>query len=168
MKKDRKDAQASAGIRASAGSQTIVTYQVGALPILNSVLERMKLEEFLREYIEEDPHCEVSPVRGISLLVRNFLCSRKPIYGVGEWAARQAPDLLGLAPDDIPRLNNDRVGRCLVTLFNANFSSLALRVVNHVVREFQVSLEELHNDSTTITLHGEYEEAAGEVKSRES
>ena len=92
MKKDEKvDQPRTAGSRASTGSQTLVTYQVGALPILNRILKRMKLEDFLHEAIEEDPRCEVSPVKALSLLVRNFICSREPIYGVGEWAGRQRP-----------------------------------------------------------------------------
>jgi len=153
------------GSRASTGGQTLVTYQVGVLPILNRVLARMKLEDLLREYLEEDPRCEVSPVKAVILLVLNFVCSREPIYGVGEWAARHAPDLLGLAPGDILHLNDDRVGRCLNALFNSDFRGLVLRVVSHVVTEFKVSLEELHNDSTTITLHGDYENAAKETLS---
>ena len=153
------------GSRAKTGSQTLVTYQVGALPILNRVLVRMRFEDFLREYIEEDPRCEVSPIKAVILLVLNFVSSREPIYGVGEWAARHAPDLLGLAPGDIRHLNDDRVGRCLNALFNSDFRGLVLRVVSHVIAEFQVNLEELHNDSTTITLHGDYEDAAKETLS---
>ena len=166
MTRERKTPERKvAGSRASTGSHTLVTYQVGALPILNRVLKRMKLEDFLREYIEEDPRCEVSPIKAVILLVLNFICSREPIYGVGEWAARHAPDLLGLAPGDIRHLNDDRVGRCLNALFNSDFRGLVLRVVSHVVTEFQVSLDELHNDSTTITLHGDYKDAAEETLS---
>src|SRR5439155_365349 len=36
---------------------------------------------------------------------------------------------------------------------------LALAVVVHAVREFGVDLDELHNDSTTVTFHGDYESA---------
>jgi hypothetical protein len=32
------------------------------------------------------------------VLVRNLLVSREPLYGVGEWAARHVPALLGLTP----------------------------------------------------------------------
>jgi transposase len=59
----------------------------------------------------------------------------------------------------LPSLNDDRVGRCLDRLFDADIPTLALAVVVHAVREFTVELEELHNDSTTITFHGEYERA---------
>ena len=67
--------------------------------------------------------------------------------------------LLGLIPDQLASLNDDRVGRCLDRLFDADIPSLTLAVVSHAVREFGVTLDELHNDSTTITFHGDYEAA---------
>ena len=39
---------------------------------------------------------------------------------------------------------------------------MVLALVTHVVREFQVDLDELHNDSTTITFHGVYTDATKE------
>jgi transposase len=41
---------------------------------------------------------------------------------------------------------------------------MVLALATHVVREFQVDLDELHNDSTTITFHGAYADAAQEEK----
>jgi len=96
------------------------------------------------------------------LLLENLLISRKPLCGIGEWAARHAPELLGLGPAQFSSLNDERVGRCLDRLFEADVPTLALAVVVHAVREFDVDLDELRNDSTTITLHGDYESAERE------
>ena len=60
------------------------------------------------------------------------------------------------------RLNDDRVGRALDRLFDADVASLALDVAARAVREFGVALDELHNDSTTVTFHGDYDSAAEE------
>jgi transposase len=43
---------------------------------------------------------------------------------------------------------------------------LILAVVRHVVSEFQVSLDELHNDSTTVSFYGTYEDAQEEGTQR--
>ena len=64
-----------------------------------------------------------------------------------------------MSPAQLPALNDDRVGRCLDRLFDADIPTLTLAVVVHAVREFAVDLDELHNDSTTITFHGDYETA---------
>ncbi len=66
---------------------------------------------------------------------------------------------MGLSPEQVTALNDDRVGRSLDHLFDAALPTLTLRLVQHMVRAFGVSLDELHNDSTTITFHGDYERA---------
>ena len=70
-----------------------------------------------------------------------------------------APEALGFADTQLPSLNDDRVGRCLDRLFRSDVTSLVLALATHVVREFQVDLDELHNDSTTVTFHGVYADA---------
>jgi transposase len=148
----------AATARAAAGALT--SCRIAALPVLDHVLRRLRLEEFLREHLaREDGRSRVSNATGLMVLVRNLLIAREPLYGVGEWAARHEPELLGLTPAQLPSLNDDRAGRCLDRLFDADIPSLTLAVVAHAVREFGVELDELHNDSTTVTLHGDYESA---------
>ncbi len=93
------------------------------------------------------------------MLLKNILLAREPLYGVGAWARRYVPELLGLSPEQVTALNDDRAGRSLDHLFDAAIPTLTLRVAQHLVRVFGVSLDELHNDSTTITFHGDYEHA---------
>ena len=81
------------------------------------------------------------------MLLKNLLLCREPLYGVGQWAAQYNPDLLGLSTRQIGSLNDDRMGRCLDRLFQSGCSSLALAVAAHAVTEFNVYLDELHNDS---------------------
>jgi transposase len=150
---------------ARAKGRTLSSYRVGALPIIDRLLERMRLDEFLRSYLPRaDRRCRIAPSIGISLLLKNVLLSREPLYGIGEWAARFDPEALGFADSQLPSLNDDRVGRCLDRLFQSDITSLVLALATHVVREFQVDLDELHNDSTTITFHGAYADAAQEEK----
>jgi transposase len=150
---------------ARAKGRALSSYRVGALPIINGLLERMRLEELLRSYLPQaDRRCRIAPAIGVTLLLKNVLLCREPLYGIGEWAARYAPEALGFADTQLPSLNDDRVGRCLDRLFQSDVTSLVLALVTNVVREFQVDLDELHNDSTTITFHEAYADAAREEK----
>lgn len=151
------------GSRAQTGGQTLRTGTIGALPLLNQLLTRMQLERFLREHLPPDGKRMAVPTsRGLLLLLRNVLISREPIYGLGEWAERFVPEQLGLREADWEHLNDDRIGRCLDRLFQADVPSLVLDVVRQVVKEFQLSLDELHNDSTTISFYGAYDNATQE------
>ena len=146
---------------ARAGGRVLRSSTVGALPILDHLLRRMRLEEFLQACLPaEDRRTKLAASKALLVLLRNLLLSREPIYGVGEWAARHAPDLLGLTPAEIGLLNDDRVGRALDRLFAADVPSLVLTVATHVVKEFGVRLDELHNDSTTVSFCGAYADAS--------
>lgn len=155
------------GQTARSGGQTLRSYTIGALPIINRLLKRMKLDKLLREYLPpSDVRTRLAAHTGLLLLVRNVLCSREPVYGVGEWAERHAADAVGISPSQRRHLNDDRLGRCLDLLFEANQSELVLAVVRHVVKEFNLRLDELHNDSTTVSFFGAYRDAALEGSKR--
>jgi transposase len=155
------------GQRAEAEGLELRSYQVGALPLLNRLLERMRLREILSEHLPaDDPRLELPTGVGLLVLVRNVLLARQPVYGVPEWAAGCAPDLLDLWHDEVALLHDDRLGRCLDRLFDSVGPQLLLAVVRHVVQEFAVGLDELHNDSTTVSFYGAYEEAQHEGSQR--
>jgi len=155
--------QVSGHLARSAG-QTLTTHTVGSLPILNHILERMKLGEFLEAYLpREDGRTKLPSSRALMVLVKNILVARNPIYGVGEWAAAHVPDLLGLSARELDYLNDDRVGRALEKLCQADRSSLALALSAHIVKRFGVELDQLHNDSTTISFYGAYDSQGQET-----
>jgi transposase len=133
---------------------------VGALPVLDRFVKRLSIEQFLDKHLpREDRRSRVPTATAVLLLLRNLLISREPLYGIGEWAARHDTRWLGLSDEQLPALNDDRVGRALDRLFDADIPALALDVAAHAVSTFDVTLDELHNDSTTVTFHGDYENA---------
>jgi transposase len=156
------------GFRSRSGDQVLESFSIGALPIVNQVLERMDLQDFFAAHLpREDKRTKISTSVALLLLVRNVIMSREPLYGVSEWAERFRVPLLGLeCADDLKYLNDDRVGRALDKLFDANIPHLVAAVMKHVTQEFQLLLEEFHNDATTISFHGDYDDANEEMKLR--
>ena len=136
--------------------------EIGALPIVNHFLDRLKFSELLIEHLPvSSVQAKLKPVDGLGILVRNLILSREPLYCQGEWAGRKVPELLGLRPEQLALINDDRIGRALDRLFDADRGALLTDFVVHMVQEFGVQLEQFHNDSTTITLQGQYKEADG-------
>jgi transposase len=151
------------GETAHAAGQSLNSRRIAALPVLDRFIKRLRLHHFLTTHLAtEDRRTRVPNPDALLLLVRNILVSREPLYGVAEWALRHEPATLGLDLEHLDSLNDDRVGRALDRLFDVDVPSFVLDVVAHAVREFNVDLDELHNDSTTVTFHGEYESATHE------
>ena len=135
---------------------------LGALPVVCWFLERMRVGVLLERYLPPaEGRCSLAPARAIGVLVRNLCLCREPLYGLGEWAGRYDPELLGLEADEVALLNDDRVGRALDRLFAADRASFLTALTLGVIAQFQIDCAQLHNDSTSITLHGSYPAADG-------
>src|SRR3954447_1552111 len=163
----RSNRKAVPGTCAQADGLELRSYDVGALPLLKRFFERIQLERILQEHLpKDDPRTELPTVAALIVLFANLLLAREPVYGVGDWAALFPPDLLGLRENDLPRLHDDRLGRGLDRMFEGIGPTLIMAVVRQVIREFQVSLDELHNDSTTVSFYGAYDDAGQESEQR--
>jgi transposase len=129
---------------------------ISALPIINKFIDRIELKKLLLSYIPSKKNQKLSYVDAILIFVRNILLEREPLYKLSEWAAGFDPCLAGFGDMDLEILNDDRVGRSLDALFDADRASLLTNLVLKVVDEFSIELSQLHNDSTTVTVYGQY------------
>src|SRR5664280_2844368 len=144
---------------------TLISRALGGLPIINHVLDRLGLPALLAGALPAgDARQKLGPAAAIRVVVTNLVLGREPLYGLGEWAARYDPGLLGLTATEVDGLNDDRVGRALGALFDADRASLLTAVVLRAVSEFAVDTTQLHNDSTSISVHGAYRGAGGTVR----
>ena len=138
---------------------------VGALPIVDAFLARAGVERVLGRYLPAaDARVALSAAAVIGVLVRNLCVAREALYGLGDWASRFDPALLGLQAGHGELLNDDRVGRALDQLFHADRASLLTELMLRVITEFQIDCSQLHNDSTSITVHGDYQAADGRAR----
>src|SRR3954453_16759350 len=163
----RPERETLPGQRARADGLELRSYDVGALPFLQRIFARIQLRRILGEHLpRDDSRTELPTVTALLVLFANLLMAREPIYGVGEWAALFPPALLGLREQDLSRVHDDRLGRCLDRMFQGIGPTLILAVVRHVIQEFAISLDELHNDSTTVSFYGAYDKAGRESEQR--
>src|SRR5680860_1731197 len=104
---------------------TLRSQRLGCLPIVNVLLTRMGLAEHLATYLPaNDARLRLAPAAVIAVLVRNIVAGHRPVYALGEWAARYDPRVLGLGVGEAELLNDDRIGRTLDRLFDGDRASL--------------------------------------------
>jgi transposase len=138
------------------------TRQLGPLPIINAFADRLGLAGLLETFVpHDDRRLKLAPATAIGVVVRNLVIHRRPVYALEEWAGPYDPALLGLAPGEGELLNDDRVGRMLARLFDADRASLLTRLVLGAVDRFGLDVSQLHNDSTSIKFAGAHAAANG-------
>jgi transposase len=137
---------------------------LAGLPIVNVFYDRLGIDRLLEQHVPDDARLRVSPTAALGVVIRNLVVRHAPVYALGEWAGRYDPSVVGLTADDIALLNDDRVGRMLARLFDADRASLLTRLVLDAVQAFDIDLSRLHNDSTSLKLSGAYDTADGQER----
>lgn len=149
----------------SPGPFTLRRELLGALPIVEHVLGRLGVDDLLASYVvSTDRRIRLAPAKALGVLVRNLCVSHQPVYALGEWAGGYDPALLGLDAGEVTMVNDDRAGRALASLFDADRASMLNRLALDAVRAFGIDCQTLHNDSTSIRLHGAYRGAGGAAR----
>jgi len=132
--------------------------EVGAAPLVRHFLRRLDLAALFERFLPALPGRQPALPTSLTLcvLLTNLLLARQPLYAIGAWIARRVPEHLGLQPGCTNLLNDDRIGRALDHLHKADRASLLVALVRTAVAAFAIGLDEFHQDTTTVTLHGQY------------
>jgi len=136
--------------------------RLGPLPLINHFLRRIGLEGLLDKHVPtRDRRSAVSHAQALGVLLRSIIVEREPIYRQQETAVSFAAELFGLSQAQMGYLGDDRIGRALDRLFDADRAGLLTEVVLSVGQKFAVHLAQLHNDSTSVRFCGQYRGASG-------
>jgi transposase len=138
------------------------TQRFGPLPLVNHFLKRLGVDRLLEKHVPtEDRRVSLPYAKGLGVLLRSIIVEREPVYRQQETVESFASSMYGLDEGEVARLSDDRIGRALDRLFDADRAALLTDVVVAAHKRFELSFEELHNDSTTIRFCGQYREARG-------
>src|SRR5215471_15605823 len=121
--------------------------RVGALPILNRFIEHLGLEEELTLALKNLGYAEA-----LLALIKNILVDRNALYAVGEWVALYDVGLVAQA-----KIGDDKLGRALDRLFAADRATLQTRIVLAAMKGFDLKMDQIHNDTTSVTVSGAYD-----------
>jgi transposase len=136
--------------------------RLGSLPLINHFLQRLDLESRLDRFVPtRDRRVRLPYAKALGVLLRSILVEREPLYRQQETVTTFAAEAFGLDQASLTHVGDDAVGRALDRLFDADRAALLTDVVVAAVAAFDVALEELHNDSTTVRFCGQYPQARG-------
>src|SRR6266852_2475192 len=142
---------------------TLTTRYLGALPLAGHFAARAGLRRRLDTRVPaDDARLALEPAVVIAAVVANLAVEHRPLYALSEWAAAYEPSLLGLGEGEAGLHKDDRAGRVLNRLFLADRGSLLTELMVAVIGEFGIDCSRLHNDSTSVSVHGAYKAADGE------
>jgi transposase len=147
----------------------LVSERLGPLPLVNHFLQRLGLCTLLEKHVPtNDRRAALSHAAALGVLLRSLIVEREPIYRQGETVHQFATSCFALAAEEVARVGDDRLGRALDRLFDADRAALLTEVVVGVGQRFGVRFDQLHNDSTSVAFCGQYRQASGRQLRRRS
>jgi hypothetical protein len=87
--------------------------QVGGLPLIHAIAERMNLKAILSDYITPHGNELIPAVDTLILLIYNLTLGKHPLYELEQWVASHDWRCLGYEQFEPGHFNDDRFGRAL-------------------------------------------------------
>ena len=135
-------------------ARKLTRLQVGPLPLIRSILSRLRLREILLESIPGSDRQAFARADTLILLAVNLTLAKDPLYELAEWVDRLDLRALGYMNRPPGRLSDDRFARALDQLYEADRTSLLTRLVVSAIQAFGIHSERIHNDSTSVKACG--------------
>lgn len=129
-------------------------FHVGALPLIQLILRRLRLREILEEFLPASGRQSVSSACTLELLALNLTFAKDPLYELAGWVDSLDLRALGYRFRPSVRFTDDRFARALDALYWVDRPSLLTRLVVDAIRAFEVQCEAIHNDSTSVKAFG--------------
>lgn len=138
----------------SGKKERLKRFNVASIPIIHSISNRLELKEILSKYIPVYGNEAIPVVDTLLLILYNITLGRKPLYEMTQWVQRIDPRCCNLEIEKIDRFNDDRFGRALDHLYNADRASLMTEIALKMIKNVNLDISRIHNDSTTVKAYG--------------
>jgi transposase len=140
---------------------TVTIHQISPvahLPLVLGVVRKLKVAALIETFCPPHPANVLSCGRGVEALLLAILDGHHALYKVG--ARLEERGMLPLLQPGLTStaLNDYRLGQILDALFSANLNQVFGAVALNALEVYAIPTPWLHQDTTTITLYGAYEE----------
>src|SRR6516225_7636042 len=131
---------------------------VAHLPLVLGVVRKLNVATLIDTFCPPHPAHILSCGRGVEALLLAILDGHHALYKVG--ARLEERGMLPLLQPGLTRisLHDDRLGQILDALFAANLNHVFGAIALNALEVYAIATPWLHQDTTTISLYGAYEE----------
>src|SRR5262244_3651915 len=132
---------------------------VAHLPLVLGVVRKLNVAALIDTFCPPHPAHVLSCGRGVEALLLAMLDGHHALYKVG--ARLEERGMVPLLQPGLTRasLHDDRLGQILEALFAAQLNGVFGAIALNALEVYALSTPWLHQDTTTMSLYGAYEEA---------
>lgn len=138
--------------------ERIITQKIGSGPILKHFIERMGITKIIDSIVETHSQREaLTHGEAVAGLVAYLIQGGKALYRVEEWAQDYSVTDIMFPQYQSGDWTDDRLDDTLDAIYDGGLEGIQGAISANIVSEFSISLNEIHYDTTTVSLYGVYE-----------
>jgi transposase len=131
-------------------------FVLGPHPIIEHFLDKLRIRELIATYVPQDQRIKLPIERTLSLLIHNILTTPMPMYAIADWLAPLDERCLGLEPEEVACVHDDRVGHALESFYRGRNKDVFFHLALRAIKTFELQCTQIHQDTTTVTFTGKY------------
>ena len=134
----------------------VIAKQVDVIPMVKHYINEMGLHEIFDRYIPNTHGADIKPAQVLCTMITNIMVATKPLYKIEQWLS----DYTDGKTENLliaKKYNDDRCGRVVDRLYEADRHSILTEATASAIRVHTLETQSIHNDSTSITFSGAYE-----------
>ena len=128
--------------------------KVASFPLMLAIINKLELRSIFSKHFKQHRNQKISTIDTLIIILFNIITGRQPMYELSNWVTDIHPQCFGFEEFDVSIFNDDRFGRAIDKIYNAERSTIMTEIVLNAIDKFKINLEEIHNDSTTIKAFG--------------
>jgi transposase len=131
---------------------------IAHLPLIRGVIDRLRIQEVIDDLLPPDPRSKVSDGECVKVMLLNILQGRVALYDMERWLSHTDVELL--LGEGVPAgaFNDARLASCLDHIAETGTEEVLSAVVKAYLADADApSTYTVHQDTTSISLHGAYE-----------
>jgi transposase len=139
------------------------------LGLVAGLIDDIGIVEKINQRLGNDQREILSAGKVVKAMILNGLgLVSSPLYMFSRFFEGKAVEHLLGEGIEAKHLNDDRLGRVLDELYQNGLSSIFIDIAIEVVKKYQIDVQTVHLDSTSLTVEGEYATDDGAVEEREN
>jgi transposase len=135
---------------------SLAKFVLGAHPIIEHFIEMLRIRETISAYLPSDKRMKLDDDKILTLLIHNILTTPNPLYEMQDWLRPLDAEKVGLRPEEIKYIQDDRIGRGLAKFYHSRHKDVFFRLALRSIKLFKLDCSRIHQDTTTVTFAGKY------------
>ena len=135
---------------------TLTKFVLGAHPIIEHFIERLRIREIMSTYLRADKRMRLDDDKTLTLLIHNILTAPIALYELEDWLNPLDAEKLGLMPRESKFIQDDRMGRALARFYGSRHKDVFFQLALRAIKIFALDCSQMHQDTTTVTFAGKY------------